>query len=249
MRRLGLAAAMLVIATGIGGTAKADGPYGSPHAYRPADAPAYFYDWTGIYAGGVAGGAYTRSEWDYLFDSPQQTQASFAGGAIVGLQRQWSNTVLGVEAAYIWSDWEQTTGSILVPNLSLTSDVSNLLLVAGKVGYAWQSALAFAKAGYATADVDFRTSLTSTGAVLTTSSAREHGWTAGIGVDYALLPNIVIGVEYDYVRLNASGRDQLATPAGVGGTSVSEAGVDIQMVMGRVSFKFGPRSEVVAPAR
>ncbi len=241
MRRLGLGAAILVMATGIGSAARADGPYGGSYAYRPADAPAFLYDWTGIYAGGVAGGSYTRSEWNYLFDSPQQTQTGLAGGAIVGLQKQWSNTVLGVEAAYIWSDWEQTTGSLVIPNRSLTSDVSNLLLVAGKVGYAWQNALAFAKGGYATADVDFRTSRTNSGVVLTTSSGREHGWTAGVGLDYALLPNIIIGLEYDYVRLNAGGRDQLATPAGFAGTSVIDAGVDMQMVMGRLSFKFGPR--------
>jgi outer membrane immunogenic protein len=241
MRRLGHAAAILLIAAGLGGTASADGPYVRPAGHRPADVPVYFYDWTGIYVGGLVGGAYTRTEWEYLPDSPQHTFSSFAGGAMVGLQKQWSNAVFGVEAAYVWSDWERTSASIPVPDLSLTSDVSNLLLVTGKVGHAWQNALAFAKAGYATADVDFATSRTSTGAILTTSSAREHGWTAGLGIDYAVLPNIVIGLEYDYVRLNAGGRTQLATPAGPAGTSVSDAGVDIQMVMGRLSFKFGPR--------
>ena len=115
----------------------------------------------------------------------------------------------------------------------------------GKVGYAWDNLLGYAKGGYASGTVDYQTSVTSSGITTTSSSERESGWTAGIGVEYAVLPNVILGVEYDYVRLNVGGRDQIATSAGLPGSQVTDAGVDIQMVMARLSFNFGPRPEPI----
>ena len=128
----------------------------------------------------------------------------------------------------------------MTPGTTLSSQMGNLLLVTGKVGYAYENYLAYFKGGYAAADVDFRSGITG-GAVTTTSSSREHGWTAGIGIDYAISPRISVGVEYDYVRLNVSDRDQIPTLAGLPGSQVVNGGIDVQMVLARLNFKFGPR--------
>jgi opacity protein-like surface antigen len=74
--------------------------------------------------------------------------------------------------------------------------------------------------------------------LLTSSSGRENGWTAGAGVEYALREHIIVGLEYDYIEFSPGTRSQ--TPAGAGptGTNVS-GGVDIQSVTARLSFKFG----------
>jgi outer membrane immunogenic protein len=248
MRLLRLGALILAVAIGMIATAvNADGPPPRAAGYRTPDLPPIIYDWSGIYAGGLAGGAYTRSEWTYLFDQPEQSVTAFAGGVVVGLQRQWSNTVLGVEASYLWLDGEETSGALVLPDTSLSSDVSNLVLITGKLGHAWHNLLAFVKAGYASAEVDFRTTTTSTGAVLTTSSGREHGWTAGMGIDYAILPHISIGIEYNYVHLDVGGRTQTATPLGPVGTNITEADVDIQTVMARLIVKLGPTNLPVPP--
>jgi outer membrane immunogenic protein len=230
--------------------ATADGPPRSVRPdYYPAVAPGQLvdYNWTGIYGGGQAGVAYSKVEWSYTgtLDNIEQSHVGFAGGAFVGLQKQWGRAVIGAEVSYVWGAHEETSGSALVADTSLSSNVKNLLLATGKIGYAWQNALAYAKGGYATAEVEFRTSVTSTGVVTTTSSGREHGWTAGIGIEYAIRPHIILGVEYDYVHLNVDDRDQIPTPAGVAGTRVTGADIDIQMVMARLSFKFGPRAEPV----
>ena len=100
--------------------------------------------------------------------------------------------------------------------------------------------IAYAKACYTTADVEFRTGAAGAG---TSSSGREHGWVAGLGMDYGLTPFVTIGVEYNYVHLNVDGRDQVPF-GGALASQVSDAGIDIQTVMSRLNFKFGHRAEI-----
>ena len=57
------------------------------------------------------------------------------------------------------------------------------------------------------------------------SSAREQGWVAGLGIDYGLTPHISIGVEYDYVHFNIGTRDQVPTAVGPAG-SQANGGID-----------------------
>jgi outer membrane immunogenic protein len=243
MRALRLGAAIAAMAAGLcAGTAHADGPPPSyPPGYTPAYAPVVTYDWTGIYLGGHIGASNSRIEWVYTGsgDNPEQSDTSFAGGGHVGLQKQWGSVVFGAEATYTWMDHDAGAGSALVPDLTLSSNAKNLFTVAGKFGFANENMLAYFKGGYATGTVDFRTSVTSTGVLLTSSSSREHGWTAGVGLEYALWNHVIIGVAYDYVRLNVDTRDQVATAVGPPATQVIDAGVDIQMVTARLSFKFG----------
>ena len=246
MRALRLWAATAAIGTGLWiGTAVADAPPPSyPPGYTPAYAPTLTYDWTGIYVGGHVGGATTRSEWTYTdpitptVDPLGQSSNGFAGGGHVGLQKQWGSAVLGAEAAYTWMD-QQATSLSSDGVTSLTSSAKSLLLVTGKFGAAWDNILAYAKAGYALGDVDYRTTVTSTGALLTTSSRQDQGWTAGVGLEYALWDHVILGVEYDYVKLNVGSRLQTPTGAGPTGTTVTEAGIDTQIVTARLSFKLG----------
>ena len=94
------------------------------------------------------------------------------------------------------------------------------MLVTGKFGWAWENILASFKGGWATGDVDFRTTVTSTGALLTTSSSRENGWTAGAGIEYAVWDHVILGVEYDYVELNTGTRTQIPAGGPVGTPSM-----------------------------
>jgi outer membrane immunogenic protein len=209
------------------------------------------YNWSGIYFGGHAGGEHTAIAWTFTnpTETMDQSHLGFIGGVQGGAQWQWSSVVLGAEVSYRWANIEETSGSILQPGFSLTSEVRNLLLVTGKVGVAWENLLAYAKGGWASGDVDFRSSVTATGVLATSSSGRENGWIAGVGLDYALTQHISIGVEYDYVRLNADPRDQIPGPAGVAGSQAVNGGIDIQTVMARLNFKFGPRPAEFVPVK
>ncbi len=243
MRALRLGAAALAVVVAIpAGMANADG-------YRPATADRYrpapqfmapiTYDWSGFYLGGQIGGAYGSVDWNYNGTpiSVEETTTSFAGGAHAGVQKQWGRMVLGIDVAYTWADLERTAPAPLLTNSTLTASANDILLVTGKVGYAFDNLLASVRAGWASATVEYATNLN--GIVASSSSEREGGWTAALGIEYAVLPNVILGVEYDYIRINAGGTG--AAPV----RSVSDGGVDIQTVLARLSFKFGPRSEPI----
>src|SRR6185295_3694577 len=154
------------------------------------------------------------------------------------IQKQWHSVVVGAEAVYMWMDQKETSGSIAF-DTSLTGTAKSVFLVSGKLGVAWDNILGYAKAGYAIGDVDYRTHTTSTGALLSTSSRQEQGWTAGVGIEYAIWDHIILGVAYDYVQLSVASRVQTAVGGGPLPTTVTNAAVDTQSVTGRLSFKFG----------
>jgi opacity protein-like surface antigen len=238
MARKSLISALLLAGIGTcSGQAAADGP-GGPYAYTPA---MLFYDWSGLYVGGNVGVNNTRSEWAFTptAEPVEQSATGFTGGGFVGLQKQFGQLVLGVEASYTFVTGDETSGSAVAPGLTLTSEVSNLFTATGKVGYAYMNYLAYVRGGYATGDVEYR----SGGLLVTSSSAREHGWTAGVGVDYAITPNISLGASYDYVRLLVD--DRVQTPIGAG-AQVVDTSVDIQLFTARLTFKFGRPPEPVA---
>ncbi|HZT47294.1 MAG TPA: outer membrane beta-barrel protein [Hyphomicrobiaceae bacterium] len=258
--RLG-AAAILGLAAGLPiGTAAADGYIArptDPYIYVAPAALPLTYDWTGFYIGGNVGAAHTSTEFSYdaivdpIFFLPEQfgiSTAGFVGGGFVGAQKQWSWLLLGVEAGYLWIDQSGSTVSAFNPNVTLTRGVSNLFLVTGKFGWTWDNILGYFKGGWASGDVEFRTSTTGTGTPLTTSSGRENGWTAGAGLEYALWDHVILGVEYDYIQLNPGTRTQEPVGAGPSGTHIS-GGVDIQSVTARLSFKFGGSRVEVDPVK
>jgi outer membrane immunogenic protein len=245
MLALGLRAATAVIAIGIlAGAAVADGMPSGPRPYTPVYAPdlapTITYDWSGIYFGGQVGGVNSRIDWNFrdaFTDSFEQSHTSFVGGGHVGLQKQWSLFVLGAEASYLWMDQPEASVSGVAP-VTASSNVRNLMLVTGKFGWAWENLLATFRGGWASADIDLRTSTTATGVLLTTSSERENGWTAGGSIEYAIWNHVVLGVQYDYVHFTVS--DRLQIPVG-GGPVTARAGgeVDLQSLTARLSFKFG----------
>ena len=216
---------------------------------------AYFgYDWSGFYLGGHAGMANASSSWTVpglgfittgtigvvQGDFIEHSATGFAGGVHLGWQKQWGNTVAGLEVAYTALNTDITSHtSILDVPVARSTEVSNLVLVTGRLGYANDNILAYAKGGYASAEVDFDLRIGAP-AVVGAASDRDQGWTAGVGLEYAIRDNIILGVEYNFVHLNVDSR----TLAPVGAI-VRNADVDLQSILARVSFKFGARPEVV----
>ena len=103
----------------------------------------------------------------------------------------------------------------------------------GRLGYADGRWLAYAKGGVANAQVDvsYRDSVSG---VTTSSSGRETGWTAGVGIDYALTPNLFLGIEYNYIHFRA---DVLPPP--IPQVQFNDVDVDIQNLVVRLNYKFG----------
>jgi outer membrane immunogenic protein len=144
-----------------------------PYAYQPCCA-AHEYNWSGLYAGGHAGAAYSQIEWTITPSvRKDQSDTLLAGGVHAGLQYQWNRLVAGVEVSFTWADTEFSSGSTLAPGTRVSASLNNLILATGRLGYAYERWLAYAKAGYATADVDWRSTV---GLMTTTlSGARLDG--------------------------------------------------------------------------
>jgi len=274
--RLGFAAILAVAAGMPFGTATADGVVAKapdPYIYVPPEAVPLTYNWSGFYIGGNIGAATTEhktvhdhirnpcnfeptlgcvgtSPFPDLSDRFGIQSAGFAGGAFIGLQKQWSWLVVGAELGYLWTDQSGSSisgieGGILAANPAsgvdptrVTSSMSDLFLLTGKFGWNWENILAYFKGGWANGEVEFRTSSLISGTLLTTSSGRENGWTAGAGIEYALWQHIIVGVEYDYVELSPGTRTQSAVGTGPVGTHI-HGSLDTQSVTARLSYKFG----------
>lgn len=206
-----------------------------------SQAAARDYNWTGLYLGGHVGG--TSSDVNAAFFDGATTQGfsqsadGLTAGAHVGGLYQMNALVLGVEVS--WAALDHKATSALLANQSMTTHIDDLLMVTARFGMAVDRWLPYVKAGYASSDTSFGTVITSTGVSSTQSSGREHGYTLGLGAEYALASNILLGIQYDYVRLNMEGRSQSVFPGFATPQTISDASSDIHSVTARMSFKFG----------
>jgi opacity protein-like surface antigen len=67
-------------------------------------------------------------------------------------------------------------------------------------------------------------------------SSRRGGATAGVGTEYMITPNIILGLEYDWIGID--GRNFTSTVSNGGPFVINNRDTDIQEVTARVSFKF-----------
>ena len=247
MRAVWLKATIAALGLGLcASSAAADGlvvKRSDPYVYVAPDAIPVTYNWSGFYLGGHLGAANSQVDWDYnepiFFDTYEHSRTGFVGGGFAGLQMQVSWLVFGAEVGYLWADQSKSTGDVLLGHVA-TSTVHDLLLVTGKFGWANDNMLAYFKGGYATAEVEFRTKDATNGALWTSSNEREHGWVAGVGLEYALWQHVILGVEYNYIKLNTETRIQdLTVDMPRPGPVRVEGATDIQSLTARLSFKLG----------
>lgn len=204
-----------------------------PYAYAPPAPDQLFYNWSGFYIGGDLGFANVSGEDTLTTGAAERTSESgnsLIGGIHGGYQKQIRELVLGAEVSYSWTGAEFTAASANSPGLFVKTGMSDLLVVSGRLGYAYMNWLSYFKAGYASADIDYTASGTGTGS----ASSRGQGWMAGVGINHAVAPNIVLGAEYNYIHIAA---DNATLPAA--GATLSGASLDVQAVMFRIDFKFG----------
>jgi len=76
-----------------------------------------------------------------------------------------------------------------------------LATVTARVGYAWDRWLAYAKGGYAGADVEL-TLADHVALVRASSDTWANEWTVGAGAEYALGRRFSLGVEYSFADLD-----------------------------------------------
>jgi len=195
----------------------------------------------------------------------------FLAGGHIGIQRQFGRWVIGAEASFSDGKLDGRTSSDFGGNInfgggslewdgtsSTHSKIGELFTVVGRLGYAWDRWHAYGKGGFASAKIDVSASadvefafcglacipLASIGGAYA-SSERHNGFVLGAGVEYMITQDVVFGLEYSYIDLEAKTHDgptSIAVNGAPLGTIDSRMRVDpdaIHAVTARLSVKFG----------
>ncbi len=148
--------------------------------------------------------------------------------------------VFGLEAAF---DAGSLKGNVASPAFPATdvwhSKIDDLITTTAHFGYSMGMWLPYVKAGRAWGHVTSSADCLTPGCTpseLWKNSQWQNGGTIGGGIDFLLAPNWIIGIEYDYIALASKNHRALTNNGGPGNANVS---ANINMVLGRVSYKFG----------
>ncbi len=201
--------------------------------------------WAGFYVGVNGGFASLESRFvetpgvNVLWGQPgdrfkTQPDDGFGGGQI-GYNFQRGNVVFGLEGTFEGISAASLVRSPRFPATELyASDISAFGTLAGRLGYAFDRNLIYAKGGYAVTDLMLRGRRG--GVNYFNTDETLSGFVLGGGVEHRILPRWTLGVEYNYLDFRSQGLEA-GDNAGLG--FKSEAGVAAQTVAGRLSYTMG----------
>lgn len=207
----------------------------------PAAVP--LYNWTGLYIGGHGGGGSGRSAW---VDDPAFGGANLGshkirgglGGGQIGYNWQFGAWVFGIEAAGSAASIKGNHVDQFLSDVHTKADA--LGTVAGRIGYAWDRLLIYAKGGGGWAHfkyTDFDTTLPGSPLNGQASETRWGGMGGG-GVEYAFAPGWSAFAEYNYMGF---GSDRFAFCCGTGGNFTQDIKDHIHVVKGGINWRIWPR--------
>ena len=182
---------------------------GAAAADLPLKAPALkaVYDWTGFYVGGhfgYGGGSLGAGSNPLPLQGVvfPHSPTGLIGGYQMGYNRRLANhVVLGIEAdATFTSAIDQAALGRAPAPFNTTLDYVGTLR--GRVGYAFDRWMPFVTGGFAWGHTHVNINDPSTaGEVISSVGQYQPGWTAGLGLEFAVSGNWTAKLEYDYVEL------------------------------------------------
>jgi outer membrane immunogenic protein len=261
MKRLALPLALTVALLGALAASTADAAdMRRPVFKAPPIVPPPF-SWTGFYIGGFGGGGGGSEDPVDLNEYAGQTitngtghfwlydmDPSFIAGGTIGFNYQVGQWVFGIEGE---GGYIHLRGGAPDPRSPGLDVVSNAELgdwygiIAGRIGYAFDRTLVYAKGGAVFTDVRATVSdscvLLPCGPVtiLATGGTDVVSWVAGVGIEYAFTNNWSVKLEYLYWGLDES---FLVTGVASNGATYSwlHEFTGLHTVKLGVNFRFGP---------
>jgi outer membrane immunogenic protein len=242
MRRLQSVLLATVAAIGFASIASAaDMPVKAP-VYKAA--PVAMYNWSGFYIGANGGWGSSSKCWDYagtaavplatyLSEGCHNATGGMIGGQI-GYNWQVASWVFGLEAQFDWANLKGSNVSAAFPTFTNQSKIDGLGLFTGRIGYAWNNAMLYAKGGAAVANDKYNYYPTATGIDTGTASETRWGGVVGVGLEYGFTPNWSVAIEYDHLFLG-SRTITFASPT----TTVDSISQKVDMVTARINYRFG----------
>jgi outer membrane immunogenic protein len=243
MRRLHCTVLATVAAVSFASVASAaDMPAKAPVYKAPVVAPVY--NWSGIYVGGNVGGAWSTTDWTKTTVFGPEVSSNKASGVIgggqIGFQKQWDNIVAGIEVG--WSGANLNNDLVALDTVAILrryqAKVNSIFTAAGRLGYANNQWLFYGKGGYASANVELNEFNVGTGTDQANHySQRGNGYVVGLGVEYALPQNLIVGVEYNYIRVKPADATGVNLPGWIAAND-SAITSQINSVTVRLSYLF-----------
>lgn len=208
--------------------------------------PVAFYDWSGFYIGGDAGWQSSKIDLSdpttpgsFLTYSPKHS--SFALGGFVGAQKQYGQFVVGIEGGYLAAFNNASLGatpslSIFAPGGSGTAQakLKDIWSVGGRLGWAMGRWMPYVTGGYANGSFQFNAQNT-VGTATEQANAHTGGGYIGLGLDWAMTNNWILGAEYRHYGFSAK---TVTGAFSTGGSDQVRFGPSTDTVLARVSYKF-----------
>src|ERR1700690_1907423 len=195
MKKLSTVVAAFAAFGFVNAASAADMPTKAPMA-APVMAPAY--NWTGFYVGGDVGYGWGTSQSTattananfpvgFVF-TPNDLTGAVAGGH-AGYNYQIDHFVFGVEGDFDWTNLKGSASDFSILSGNTTTTTSKLTWLAditGRVGYAWDNWLLYAKGGGAWTHQEGSSITTGTGTT-TSGSEDRSGWLIGGGAEWGFM--------------------------------------------------------------
>ncbi|HLL27418.1 MAG TPA: outer membrane protein [Xanthobacteraceae bacterium] len=196
------------------------------------------FSWTGCYFGMNAGGGWSHSQWVAL---PAANEArpradGFAGGGQVGCDYQTGNWVFGIEGMLDGASLTGTQNDPLAAGIPESDKVRWFGTVIGRVGYAWDRVLLYAKGGVAWIDERYTINLTAI-PLISSIQGTSSGWVAGAGIEWSYAPQWSVKLEYDHLGLDS--KTGSFPGAGLGPFKFKDQSVDTVLV--GLNYRFNGR--------
>jgi outer membrane immunogenic protein len=176
----------------------------------PIAAPVPHFSWTGCYVGAHVGGGWGQKDFtdeffttDFFGQVPSSPTANTSGwlaGGQVGCDYQFATTwVVGVEGAGSWANIRGSSDPFFSGKAVFNAQTKWIATATGRLGYASDRWLIYAKGGAAWAGDNYQVPGTFAGVPFNYSgSETRSGWTIGAGVEWAFWQNWSAKVEYAY---------------------------------------------------
>jgi outer membrane immunogenic protein len=220
----------------------ADIPARMPAKVTPNEVVAY--NWGGFYTASTIGGGWDSIDGRSTGGLVHNTDGSKGWtGSVVGIQGQWSNWVLGLEASYsapFDSKYESSNPGTadctpVIAGSTCNAKIDRVWTGGAKVGYAFGNWMVYGAGGYAGGRIKENTAFN--GVVGSISKENHSGWYAGAGVDYFVTriwySDLILGLEYRHIELSDKLHNNDAGPA-----FNKTFGGDIDMIMAKATFKW-----------
>lgn len=163
-------------------------------------------NWAGLYvgaSGGLAVGG--SSDWTVQTNGAQVSPGLDSGGIFggqAGYLFQWGAIVAGAEISFSGTSGLDGSSSCPAAIFTCSNDIENLLLINGRLGYAFGDTLLYATGGFARAHVSYAATAPFSSGSNASGSGNSNGWNLGAGVEYMFSESVILGVEYIHADLS-----------------------------------------------